>query len=99
MADELDISYKFRHCRKFVVNLLKEKDVFEFVKNPDVDGANNAAERAIRLAVIARKIGGGSRSPKGAETYEILFSVLQILHMNGQDLLACGSEILLTSHG
>jgi hypothetical protein len=98
MADELDISYKSRHCHKFVVNLLKEKDnLFEFVKNPDVDGTNNAAERAIRPAVIARKI--GSRSSGGAETYEILFSVLQTLHMNGQDLLVCESEILLTSHG
>ena len=49
-----------------VVNLLKEKGIFEFVKNPD--GTNNTAERAIRPAVIARKI--GSRSSR--KTYEIL---------------------------
>ena len=35
MADELDTPYKSRHCRKFVVNLLKEKEIFEFVKTPD----------------------------------------------------------------
>ncbi len=60
----------------FVKNLLKRKDsLFQFVKNPDVEGTNNRCERALRHRVIARKISGGSRSEKGAKIYERLTSV------------------------
>ena len=84
----------------FVVNLLKEKDnLFEFVRNPEVDGTNNAAERAIRPAVVARKISGGSRSPRGAEIYERLISVIHTLHARDQNILEHGPLILATSHG
>ncbi len=73
--------------------------MFEFVRNPEVDGTNNAAERAIRPVVIARKVSGGSRSDKGAKNYEILMSVVQTLRQNGKNLVDHGSNILLTSHG
>jgi transposase-like protein len=100
MADELNRPYKSQHCHKFVVNLLKEKDnLFEFVKNPEVDGTNNAAERAIRPAVVARKISGGSRSPRGAEIYERLISVIHTLRARDQNILEHGPLILATSHG
>lgn len=100
MADELNRPYKSMHCHKFVVNLLKEKDnLFEFVKNPDVDGTNNAVERALRHAVVARKVNGGNRSDRGARIYEVLLSIIQTLHLNGQNLLVHGPQILLTSHG
>jgi hypothetical protein len=100
MRNGLDYPYSSHHCHTFVKNLLKEQDsLFEFVKNPDVDSTNNAAERAIRPAVVARKISGGSRSPRGAENYEVLLSVIQTLHLQGLDLLTHGPRILLTSHG
>ena len=100
MADELNILYKSQRCHKFVVNLLKEKDnLFEFVKNPYVEGTNNMAERAMRPPVVARKISGGNRSQKGAENYEILLSVTQTLHKNEKNLVEHGHEILLTSYG
>lgn len=100
MKDALNIPYKSQHCHKFVVNLLKEKDnLFEFVKNPHVDGTNNVVERAIRPPVVARKISGGNRSTKGSKNYEILLSITQTLHQNGQNLIEHGPEILLTSHG
>jgi len=100
MKSGLDYPYSSHHCHKFVKNLLKEeKHLFEFVKNPDVDGTNNAAERAIRPAVVARKISGGNRSPRGAENYEVLLSVIQTFHLQGLDLLTHGPRILLTSHG
>jgi len=100
MAEKLSQSYKSLHCYKFVVNLLKDKDVlFQFMKNPDVDGTNNAAERALRHTVIARKISGGNRTEKGARIYEILASVVQTVNRKGWNLLAQGSKILLTSYG
>ncbi len=100
MADAFNRPYKSSHCHRFVVNLLNEKDnLFEFVRNPHVDGTNNRAERAIRSPVTARKISGGNRSERGARNYEILLSVTQTLHQNGQNLIEHGPAILLTSHG
>lgn len=100
MKDDLHRPYKSQHCHKFAVNLLDEKDnLFEFVKNPYVDGTNNAAERALRPSVVARKISGGNRSMKGAKTYKVLLSVTQTLYQNGKNLVKHGPEILLTSYG
>ncbi|MCD6236609.1 MAG: transposase [Thermoplasmata archaeon] len=100
MKDQLNRPYRSHKCNTFVCNLLKEKDnLFEFIKNPDVDRTNNVAERALRPVVIARKVSGGSRSEKGAKNYEILMSVVQTLHQNGRNLVEHGPEILLTSYG
>jgi transposase len=100
MVEMLDRPYQSQYCYRFVVNLLLEKEnLFEFVKNPEVDGTNSAAERAIRPSVIARKISGGGRSYAGAKNYEVLLSVVQTLHQNEKNLLDHGSAIVLTSHG
>ena len=100
MALDLGRFYKSHHCYKFVENLLKIKEnLFHFVKNPEVEGTNNRAERALRPHVIARKISGGSKSPKGAKIYETLISVHYTLHIRKQNLLAHGPTILSTSHG
>jgi len=100
MADAFNHPYKSSHCHRFVMNLLNEKDnLFEFVRNPHVEGTNNRAERAIRPPVTARKISGGNRSEQGARNYEILLSVTQTMHQNGQNIIEHGPAILLTSHG
>jgi transposase len=43
-------------------------ELFVFVAVPGVPAHNNLAERSIRPLVIARKISGGTRSPKGSQT-------------------------------
>ncbi len=43
-------------------------ELFVFVAVPEVPAHNNLAERSVRPLVIARKISGGTRSPKGSET-------------------------------
>ncbi len=43
-------------------------EMFAFVAFAGVPAHNNLAERSVRPLVIARKISGGSRSPKGSET-------------------------------
>ncbi|MEO7020500.1 MAG: IS66 family transposase [Ktedonobacteraceae bacterium] len=43
-------------------------ELFVFVAIPGVPAHNNLAERSVRPLVIARKISGGSRSPKGSDT-------------------------------
>ncbi|HLI06882.1 MAG TPA: IS66 family transposase [Ktedonobacteraceae bacterium] len=43
-------------------------EMFAFLAFPGVPAHNNLAERSVRPLVIARKISGGSRSPKGSAT-------------------------------
>src|ERR1700722_17075057 len=51
--------------------------LFTFLSCPGLDATNNAAERAIRGMVIARKVWGGNRTWEGARTQQILVSVLR----------------------
>ena len=50
-------------------------ELFTFVEYPEVPDDNNAAERAIRPAVIIRKVCGGTRSEKGTQTKAVLMSL------------------------
>lgn len=50
-------------------------ELFTFVRFPGVSSDNNKAERDLRHLVVARKISGGTRSPKGSKTKEILDSL------------------------
>ena len=68
--------------------LRKHRDsLTTFLHKPGVDGTNNAAERAIRPAVIMRKITGGSRSKQGAKAWSILASVMRTAEQQGRDVL------------
>lgn len=58
-----------------------------FLHHAEVDGTNNAAERAIRPAVVMRKITGGSRSAEGAQAWSILASVMRTAEQQGRDVL------------
>ena len=51
--------------------------VVAFVKNPELPPTNNEAERALRHAVIARRIGYGTRTPEGSLAYSSLLSVIE----------------------
>jgi len=51
-------------------------ELFVFVTDPAVPATNNLAERSLRPSVIARKISGGTRSPKGSATRMGLMSLL-----------------------
>jgi len=61
----------------------------------DVPLTNNAAERQIRPAVIIRKISGGSRSDKGAETMAVNFSIIQSIRMRNQPLILTLQTVLI----
>jgi transposase len=52
-----------------------------------VEPTNNRAERALRPAVIARKISCGNRSDRGRRCWEILASVAQTCHQRGLNFL------------
>jgi transposase len=59
--------------------------LFTFLHCFGLDATNNAAERAIRGMVIARKVWGGNRTWKGARTHQILASVLRTCWQQGKD--------------
>lgn len=67
--------------------LLKHREGLEvFLTNPRVPLDNNAAERALRRAVIGRKLSFGSHSEGGAALQGVLLSVLATLQLAGIDL-------------
>jgi transposase-like protein len=74
---------------KFIrsVCIKHREDLFRFVDNPEVEPTNNLAERGLRHAVIMRKISGGSRSNKGAETTAKLLSVMQTIKMQEGNII------------
>lgn len=65
-----------------------------FLHKEEVDGTNNAAERALRPAVVMRKISGGSRSETGARAWAILASVMRTAQQQGRDVVATIQELL-----
>jgi hypothetical protein len=58
-------------------------ELFLFVAVPGVPSHNNLAECRVRPLVIARKISGGSRSPKGSHTRMSLASLFSIWMAQG----------------
>lgn len=60
-------------------------ELFTFVEFPEVPDDNNAAERAIRPAVVIRKICGGTRSPKGTYVKAALMSLFATWKLEGVD--------------
>lgn len=71
-----------------------ENRLTTFLHDPKVEGTNNAAERALRPAVVMRKITGGSRSEKGARAWAILASVMRTIRQQGQPLVATIETLL-----
>ena len=59
--------------------------LFTFLHCPGVEATNNRAERAIRPAVMARHLCGGSRTWNGAHTQQNLTSVLRTCQQQGKD--------------
>jgi transposase len=68
---------KLRTLKK---TMLKKIDrYFVCITEADVPTSNNKAERSLRHLVIKRKKSFGSKTPKGAETMSILYSVVMSL--------------------
>ncbi len=59
--------------------------VVAFVKNPGLPPTNNEAERALRHAVISRRISFGTRTTEGSRAYAALLSVTETCRLRNQD--------------
>ncbi len=78
-----------RHCRGMARNLLKAwPALWSFAKHPGVQPTNNHAERALRSAVIYRKLSLGSQSEDGERRTARLFSTHTTCRLQGRSLFA-----------
>ena len=74
--------------KRIAARLLRyRKELTAFLWDKQVDGTNNAAERALRPPVVFRKITGGSRSTAGADAWATLASVLRTARQQGRHVL------------
>ncbi len=74
-----------------------QKQLTTFLHRPEVDGTNNAAERALRPAVVMRKITGGSRSRQGAKAWAILASIMRTAQQQNRNVMELTKSLLRAS--
>lgn len=74
-----------------------QSELFVFLTDPRIPSDNNAAERSLRHSVIARKISGGTRSPRGSTTKMILASLFGTWRLQGKNPLEECLALLTTA--
>lgn len=71
---------------KLLNHLARERDaLFTFLTIPGVAATNHRAEQALRPAVVNRKAWGGNMTWAGADTQQVLASVLRTSRQQGRD--------------
>ena len=80
--------WKDKQARRLLKRFRRHRDdLLTFLDDPAVPFDNNAAERAVRPAVIIRKNSYGNRSQRGADTQAVLMSIYRTLKQRGHDPL------------
>ncbi|MGH9093424.1 MAG: IS66 family transposase [Acidimicrobiales bacterium] len=73
-------------CRKLVNHLYNNRRaLFTFLADPDVDATSWRAEQAIRPTTVTRKVCGGNRSDRGAETQGRMMTLFRTASQQGVD--------------
>jgi hypothetical protein len=68
--------------------LRKQRDhLFTFLDHADVPATNNRAERRLRPAVIRRKLSSGNRTPRGAQVFARVASVVATCVQQGHSVV------------
>jgi hypothetical protein len=84
------------HAARLAKRLGKHRrELTRFLWDRELDGTNNAAERALRPAVVARKISGGSRSKAGAEAWAKLATLMRTAGQRGHNVLKTTKQLLV----
>ena len=82
----IDTPWEDKNARRLLKRLRRhQNEFFTFLDQDGVPFENNAAERAIRPAVILRKNSYGNRSERGADCQSVLMSVFRTLKQRGHD--------------
>ncbi|MCA1678264.1 MAG: transposase [Actinobacteria bacterium] len=85
--------------RKLLGHLRNEREhLLTFLDTPGVQATNWRAEQAIRPAVVNRKHWGGNRSWHGAETQQVLMSVIRTARAQHTDPVALLAELKRQPH-
>lgn len=99
LAKLAQATYETHDCQRLAKRLSKHAhQLFTFLEQMDVESDNNRAERAIRPAVVTRKISGGNRSPKGTEAFGIITSVIQTCKLQKRDFVEVGLDVIRRYH-
>jgi hypothetical protein len=69
-------------------------ELTRFLWDRALDGTNNAAERALRPAVVMRKVTGGSRSQHGAAAWATLASLLRTADQSGLGVYGATTKLV-----
>lgn len=79
-----------------LVKLLRKhrEQLFTFLYVDGLAPTNNAAERAIRPAVVVRKTSGGNRTDRGARTHAVLTSIIRTCQQQGRDFVGAAVQLL-----
>lgn len=86
LLDLLEAPGSLADCHRLAAHLTIELPaLFGFLFEPAVDATNWRAEQALRPAVVNRKVSGGNRSSRGAETQQVLSSVVQTARLRDFD--------------
>jgi hypothetical protein len=81
--------------RRLAREILNDWDaVIAFVNDPRLPPTNNDAERALRCAVIARRISFGTRTDEGSRFYAAGLSVIETCLKRGADLWAYARDLI-----
>ncbi len=62
---------------------LRRENLLRFLEDPRIEPTNNRSERALRPAVIARKVSQCSKNDQGAYAFSAFKSVVQTLAKRG----------------
>ena len=72
-----------RHLLKVLRRYHRRGELLHFLEDPSIEPTNNRVERALRPAVIARKVSQCSKNDKGADAFSAFKSVVQTLVKRG----------------
>jgi transposase len=82
-------------CRQLAERIKKHlDDLVVWLYDPAVEPTNNAAERALRGAVVTRKTSFGSRSKRGAQAFARLLSIIMTWERQGHDFFTTAYQAL-----
>jgi transposase len=73
--------------------------VLRFLRNPAIEPTNNRAERALRPAVIARKVSQCSKTKRGADAFAAFTTVIRTIAKKANTSIAQGLHSLLHPPG
>ena len=73
------------------------KWLWTFVDCPGVEPTNNASERALRHAVIWRKLSFGTQSPAGSRFVETILTTVETCRQDGRNLFAFLTQAIQAS--